>query len=450
MALTFINKFKNKLTHKLKLFVIAFFWWAFAPAAQANSVEQLLQQAIETSPEVAKAKAQMLVAQADLKISEAAWLPQASARLYNGVGNTKQSNPFTSQRNANENVQNNSISLQQSIYNKPASIQIEQTQLSVQEAELRHALAIQATIQNWLAKLMDYKQSKAALNLAEHKLQTALLQKEQMEQGVMNGENSALELANAESEAAMRQAELGQAQHAVVQRLWELSQLTGQEVAPVWVDRIEFNMPPALHTEKELEQQVLLNNVGLKIQQLYKQAATLEINKANGQHHPTVMLVAQHSQSQSETVSTLGNRVEQNMVAVQMDIPLFNGFATQAQTEKAAASLNQQHADYNKATAQVLRDTQAAHRQLNSAAHLWKAYTQANHAATQQQLAIETAIKHKLATPLDLAKAKEKLTELKMKKMEYLLAANKAFLVLQELTGVLNIESALGRLSKLE
>ena len=39
---------------------------------------------------------------------------------------------------------------------------------------------------------------------------------------------------------------------------------------------------------------------------------------------------------------------------------------------------------------------------------------------------------------------------LKMKKMEYLLAANKAFLVLQELTGVLNIESALGRLSKLE
>jgi outer membrane protein TolC len=133
-----------------------------------------------------------------------------------------------------------------------------------------------------------------------------------------------------------------------------------------------------------------------------------------------------------------------------MDIPLFNGFATRAQTEKAAASLNQQHADFNKASAQVLRDTQAAHRQLNSAAHLWNAYTQANHAATQQQLAIETAIKHKLATPLDLAKAKEKLTELKMKKMEYLLAANKAFLVLQELTGVLNIESALGRLSKLE
>lgn len=439
-----------KLKNMLKLLAAVCCWWALSPSAHAKSVEQLLQYAIEISPEVATAKAQMQVAQADLKISEAAWLPQASARLYNGVGDTKQSNPFANQRNANENIQNNSISLQQSIYNKPASIQIEQTQLTVQEAELRHALAVQTTIQNWLAKLMDYKQSKALLNLTEHKQQTALLQKEHVEQGVMNGENSALELANAESEAALRQAEHGQAEQAVKQRLWELSQLTGQEVVPVWVDDIEFNIPPTLHNEKELEQEVLQNNLGLKIQQLYKQAATLEINKANGQHHPTLKLVAQYSQSQSETVSTLGNRVEQNMLAIQMDIPLFNGFATQTQTEKAAASLNQQHADYNKTSAQVLRDTQAAHRQLNSATHLWKAYTQADRAATQQQLAIETAIKHQLATPLDLAKAKEKLTELQMKKMEYLRAANKAYLLVHELTGKLNIEGALERLSKRE
>jgi outer membrane protein TolC len=437
-----------KLRNILKLFAAVCCWWALSPSAHAKSVEQLLQYAIETSPEVATAKAQMQVAQADLKISEAAWLPQASARLYNGVGDTKQSNPFANQRNANENIQNNSISLQQSIYNKPASIQIEQTQLAVQEAELRHSLAVQTTIQNWLAKLMDYRQSKALLNLAQHKQQTALLQKEHIEQGVINGENSALELANAESEAALRQAEHGQAQHVVAQRLWELSQLTGQEVAPEWVDDIEFNIPPTLHKEKELEQEVLQNNLGLKIQQLYKQAATLEINKANGQHHPTLKLLAQYSQSQSETVSTLGNRVEQNVLAIQMDIPLFNGFATQAQTEKAAASLNQQHADYNKTNAQVLRDTQAAQRQQNSATHLWKAYTQADHAATQQQLAIETAIKHQLATPLDLAKAKENLTELQTKKMEYLLAANKAYLLVYELTGKLNIESALERLSK--
>ena len=439
-----------KLKNMLKLFAAVCCWWALSPSAHAKSVEQLLQYAIETSPEVATAKAQMQAAQADLKISEAAWLPQASARLYNGVGDTKQSNPFANQRNANENIQNNSISLQQSIYNKPASIQIEQTQLTVQEAELRHALAVQTTIQNWLAKLMDYKQSKALLNLTEHKQQTALLQKEHVEQGLMNGENSALELANAESEAALRQAEHGQAQHVVAQRLWELSQLTGQEVVPVWVDDIEFNMPPTRHNEKELEQEVLQNNLGLKIQQLYKQAAALEINKANGQHHPTLKLVAQYSQSQSETVSTLGNRVEQNVLAIQMDIPLFNGFATQAQTEKAAASLNQQHADYNKTSAQVLRDTQAAHRQQNSATHLWKAYTQADHAATQQQLAIEKAIKHQLATPLDLAKAKEKQAELQTKNMEYLLAANKAYLLVYELTGKLDIESALERLSKRE
>ena len=49
---------------------------------------------------------------------------------------------------------------------------------------------------------------------------------------------------------------------------------------------------------------------------------------------------------------------------------------------------------------------------------------------------------------ISLAKAKEKLTELQMKKMEYLRAANKAYLLVHELTGKLNIESALERLSK--
>lgn len=53
-------------------------------------------------------------------------------------------------------------------------------------------------------------------------------------------------------------------------------------------------------------------------------------------------------------------------------------------------------------------------------------------------------------TPLDLAKAKEKLAELEMKKIEQLLTAKKAYLLVQELTGELNIENAVGRLSKME
>jgi outer membrane protein TolC len=431
----------------LKLLAIVFFACLLAPAAHAKSIEQLLQHAIQISPEVAKAKAGLEVAKADLKINQAAWLPQASARLYNGVGDTQQSNPLLNQSKGTENIQNNSISVQQNLYNKPASIQIEQSELALQETELRHAAAVQTAIQAWLGKLMEYKQSHAALNLAEHKLQTALLQKAQIEEGVKNGEHSALELANLETELTLRQAELGQTQHLKEQRLWELSQLTGQEIVAIWVDGIEFKMPPTPHTEKELEKEVLANNLGLKIQQLYKQIAKLEINKANGQHHPTLKMLAQHSQSQSETVSTLGNRVEQNVLAVQMDISLFNGFATKAQTEKAAANLNQQHADYNKASLQVLRDTHAAYKQLNSAANLWKAYTQAKQSATQQQLAVETAIKHQLATPLDLAKAKEKLTELQMKQIDNLMEANKAFVLIQELTGKLNIESAVGRFS---
>ncbi|MBU0783431.1 MAG: TolC family protein [Gammaproteobacteria bacterium] len=431
----------------LKRLMIVFCCCALAPNALAQSVEQLLQQAIETSPEVAKAKAQLLVATADLKISKASWLPQASARLYNGVGDTKQSNPFSSQRNANENIQNNSVSVQQNIYNKPASIQIEQTQLTVQEAELRHALAIQSTIQNWVEKLMQCKQVSLRLKLAEQKAHTALLKKTQTEQSLKHGESSALELANALTDLSLRQAELGEAKHMLAQKLWEISQLTGQTIEASRIDKMEFTIPGKLISDREIEHRIIRQNLNLKIQSLYTDVAELEINKAKGQHYPTVKLVAQNTQSQSETASTLGNRVKQNVVALQVDIPLFNGFATQAQTEKASASLNKQQADYENTLNQAMRKAWTAMRQLDGATELLTAYGQAMESATQQQEAIETAIKHQLATPFDLAQTREKLAELQLKKLEHVMAANKAYLQVQELIGELNVENAAERIS---
>lgn len=431
----------------LKRLMIVLCWCALAPPAFAQSIEQLLQQAVETSPDVAKAKAQLLVAQADLKISKSAWLPQASARLYNGVGDTKQSNPFSSQRNANENIQNNSVSVQQNIYNRPASVQIEQTQLTVQEAELRHAVAIQGTIQNWMEKLMECKQVSLTLKLAEQKAQTALLKKTQTEHGLKHGESSALELASSMTELSLRQAELEETRHVLAQKLWEISQLTGQTIEASRIEQLEFTPPGKLISDLEIEHRILRQNLNLKIQHLYTDVAELEIDKAKGQHYPTVKLVAQNTQSQSETASTLGNRVKQNVVALQVDIPLFNGFATQAQTEKASASLNKQQADYDNTLNQAMREAWNASRQLIGATELLTAYGQAMESATQQQQAIETAIKHQLATPLDLAQTREKLAELQLKRLEYLLTANKAYLLVQELIGELNVDNAAERLS---
>lgn len=86
-------------------------------------------------------------------------------------------------------------------------------------------------------------------------------------------------------------------------------------------------------------------------------------------------------------------------------------------------------------------------RQLGGATELLAAYGQAMESATQQQQAIETAIKHQLATPFDLAQTREKLAELQLKKLEHVMAANKAYLQVQELIGELNVENAAERIS---
>lgn len=262
-----------------------------------------------------------------------------------------------------------------------------------------------------------------------------------------NGESSALELGSMLAELALRQAEHAETQHALAHKLWEISQLTGQTIEASRIDKLEFTIPRKLISDLEIEHRILQQNLNLKIQQLYTDIAELEINKAKGQHHPTVKLVAQNTQSKSETASTLGNRVKQSVLAVQMDIPLFNGFASQGQTEKAAAGLSKQQADYDHMKNQALRDAWAASRQLGSAAELLNAYESAIESALQTQKAAETAMKHQLATPLDMAQAKIKLAELRMKKMDYLLTANKAYLKMLELMGELNVKNAVRRLA---
>lgn len=423
-----------------KLALLACLWGAAVFPAHAESIEQLLEQAINNSAEVAKARAGRNIADAELSISESAWLPQVNARLYNGVANTQQSNPLLNQNNTRDTIQNNSISLQQSIYNQPAWLQIEQSRLAQNEADVRELEATQNLIQVWVEKLMECKQSELIGRLAHQKLQGANLLHEQTQYGIGRGEASPLELSAALSELELRQAELDEAQETLARHLWELSQLSGQPVSRSWLEKLEFKTPQSNLLQDELKQSILSNNPNLKIQNIYIQNAVLNIEKTQGQHHPTVTLVAQNSQSKSETVSTLGNQVKQNVVAVQVNIPLFNGFGTQAQTEKAAATLNQQRAELDSVQTGVLKEAFAAQKQLMISSNFAKAYGKAISAAEQQETAIETGIGHQLNSTIELANIQAKQTELKLKKLERELKANLAHFTLLKLTGELNVE----------
>ncbi|WP_334119223.1 TolC family protein [Limnobacter sp.] len=431
-----------------KLALLACLWCAAAFPAHAQSIEQLLEQAIESSGEVAKARAGRNIADAELSISESAWLPQVNARLYNGVANTQQSNPLLNENTTRDTIQNNSISLQQSIYNRPAWLQIEQSRLAQSEAHSRELEATQNLIQKWVEKLMECKQSELVTTLAGQKLRSTALLHEQTQYGMGRGETSPLELSAAFSELELRQAELDEAQETLERHLWELSQLSGQPVSSLWLKKLEFKAPESTVVQNELEQAILSNNLNLKIQNTYIQNAELNIEKTQGEHHPTVMLVAQNTQSKSETVSTLGNQVKQNVLAIQVDIPLFSGFGTQAQVEKAAAALTQQRAELDSVQTDVLKEAFAAQKQLMISSNFARAYAKAISAAEQQEKAIETGIGHQLNSIIDLANIQAKQTELKLKKLERELKANQAYFSLLELTGELGVERVVDQITQ--
>jgi len=425
----------------LTLLLFGYFLGFLPDTAQAQSVEHLLQRAVNNSAEVAKAKAAIEVADADLSIAKSSWFPQISARLYNGIGDTKQSNPLLQQARTSDDIQNNSISLQQSIYNKPGWIQIERARLGVREAELRHSQAVQNVIQQWVQKLMECKQAELAIQMARQRLKSAELLRDQTNYATERGEASPLEVLSTITEHSLRKAEMDEATSRLTQQLRVLSKMTDQTIEAVWLENIEFQLPNNIIDLANSEQEILEKNSDLLIQRTYIESAELGINQARSQHHPTVALLAQNSQSKSETVSTLGNRVNQNVLALQVNVPLFNGFGTLAGTEKAIATLSQQKAELDRVKTETINRLHEATQQLEASRSLAGAYNQAIQSIDLQEKAIETAISHKLATPLDLAQLQEKRIDLQQRKLDRVMKTYQAHMAVQALCGQLTVQA---------
>jgi protease secretion system outer membrane protein len=119
--------------------------------------------------------------------------------------------------------------------------------------------------------------------------------------------------------------------------------------------------------------------------------------------------VASYSKGNNETINTIGEENINRSLGVQVNIPLYQGGAINAQTRQAAAVYERARADLDARSDKVTVELRRAHSQAQSSVRKIDALVKAVDAAKLLMTATEQSIKGGVRINLDLLAAQEQL-----------------------------------------
>ena len=153
----------------------------------------------------------------------------------------------------------------------------------------------------------------------------------------------------------------------------------------------------------------LANNNELAAARLGVENARLDIGRMKSGHLPRIDFVGSYSKGNNETINTLGEENTNRSVGVQVNIPLYQGGAINAQTRQAAAVYERARAELDARTDKVTVELRRAHGQAQSSVRKIDALLNAVESARLLMTATEQSIKGGVRINLDLLNAQEQL-----------------------------------------
>jgi len=153
----------------------------------------------------------------------------------------------------------------------------------------------------------------------------------------------------------------------------------------------------------------LKNNKELSAARLAVENARLEIGRNKAGHLPRVDFVAAYSKGDNETINTLGQDITNRSLGVQVNIPIYNGGAINAQTRQAAANYARAQSDVDARIDKLIVDLRRAHSLVLSSGRKVDALAAAVDSSKLLMTATEQSIKGGVRINLDLLNAQQQL-----------------------------------------
>ncbi|MCD2515304.1 TolC family outer membrane protein [Massilia sp. G4R7] len=160
---------------------------------------------------------------------------------------------------------------------------------------------------------------------------------------------------------------------------------------------------------EEWSKRAIDNSHELQVARLGVENARLEIGRIKAGHAPRIDFVATYSKGDNETINTLNQDNLNRSLGVQINFPIYQGGAINAQTRQAAANYERARADLDARTDKLLVEVRRAHSLVQSSVRKVDALVKATESAKLLMTATEQSIKGGVRINLDLLNAQQQL-----------------------------------------
>jgi len=335
----------------------------FAASADAANLIDIYRDALTSDAALASAKAAYQAGQEKLPQGRAGLLPTLDLSANSSWNKeTYESRTAPTSTDYRYNSNSTTLRLTQPIYRRQNWAQYEQGKLLAAQAEIQFAAAQQDLILRVAQAYFDVLLAQDAVALAQAQKQAI---SEQLAQAKMNFEVGTATITD--SHEAQARYDLGNAS--------EIAALNDLEMKYRALERIIGKLPQSLATlatsmplqgpepadMTKWVEAAEQNNLQVQIQRAAVEIANQEVARNRGGHHPTLDLVASHSDMGVANGRLGGYDDKLTTLGLQFNLPLYQGGATSSRVREAIANKEKARQDLEQAVRQTALTTREAY-----------------------------------------------------------------------------------------
>lgn len=401
------------------------------PGAHADDLLSLYREALDANATYLAARAEAEAQREVLPQARAQLLPSLSMSGSKGKNKTEQTSkglfgPVT--RDQEYDSHNYALTLKQPLFRAYNFALYAQSKAQVASADARLDQALQDLAVTVGSAYFDVLLARSELDVNRSQQQAYEAQMQYAEKAFKAGVGTRTDIDEARSRLDLVKAQAIQLEYRVEYTLDALRTVVGRPLTPLaslHPERVELVPPDPARLEEWIQ---VAEQVNPKMRALRAdvEAAEKEVWKARSGHMPTVDLVAQRSNSESDSNTSIGTEYDTKMIGVQVSIPIFSGGYVNSTVRQALANLEktrqQLEALRREVALQVRKEFDAA----AQGVHWVKAYTQAVQSAEQTLFSTRKGFQAGTRNSLDILNAEQNLAtaqrDLNRGRYEYVLA----------------------------
>lgn len=383
-----------------------------AASAQPLDLKSAIGRALEAEAGYRAARAELHAVREEVPKARAALLPSLSVsgtHTFNNANRTL-SNGVTDE--PDYTARNYSITLRQPIYARESTVRREQADTRIAAAEEQTRVERAKLVLDVSEQYLECLYASAVERYARVEIESLEGLLASVTRGFEAGVNTRTDILDAEARLDAARVRLVEAQQRVdaARRALEKSiGLTVSEIRPIAAHRLSLSGNGM--SVETWQDAALATNPEIRAAKENVKLARQEIELQRAGHHPTVDLIVQRQFARSDSISTLGSRVDTTLWGVQFNIPIYSGGYVTAATRQASARLGRARAELEAAEADVSLRAARAVEFLQASGQRVQALARAEASAGASLTGTERGLKAGTRSFVDVLNARQSLFE---------------------------------------